>query len=144
MSKLFKTYSELKKQDPETIYLFKSGIFFIALEDDAHKLSQTFNLKLGNLNNEIVKCGFPCSSIEKYSNLFKSHNITTKIIESDKAAPQSYSINEYKQSEDIVKLLDFILSVDTNNLSISEAYQFIDDVKSQVSSIERNDIKDET
>lgn len=135
MSKLYKRYIELKKQNSELLYLFKSGIFFIALEDDAQILSKTFNLKLSNLNDDIVKSGFPCTSLDKYTNLFKAHNINVKIIESKSDIPYSYSVTEYKQSEDIVNLLDFILSVDSNNLSISEAYQFIEDVKNKVSSI---------
>lgn len=133
MSKLYNTYLTLKKQDSQTIYLFKSGIFFIAIDKDAYTLSDIFHFKLGNLNNTVVKCGFPCSSFEKYSNLFKVHNLTIKVIELENQT--IYSFNEYKQNQSIVKLLEFINSVDINGLSITEAYQWIGDVKSKVSDI---------
>ncbi len=47
MSKLFAKYSELKKQNPNFVYLFKVGIFYLALDEDAHTLSK--NLKLNFL-----------------------------------------------------------------------------------------------
>ena len=55
MSKLLNTYHNLKKQDSQTIYLFKSGIFYLALEDDARLLSNELQLKLTSLNNESIK-----------------------------------------------------------------------------------------
>ena len=81
MSKLYDMYIELKNLNYETIYLFKSGIFFLAIDNDAYLLSKIFNLKIGNLTNSIIKCGFPCTSLNKYKNLFKVHNLNVKIIE---------------------------------------------------------------
>lgn len=133
MSKLYNTYLALKKQDSQTIYLFKSGIFFLALDKDAYTLSDIFHFKLGNLTDTVVKCGFPCSSFDKYSNLFKIHNLGFKIIELE--SNNAYRFNEYKQSQSIVELLEYISSVDVNNLSITEAYQWIEDVKNKVSDI---------
>ena len=130
MSKLYNTYLALKKQDSKTIYLFKSGIFFLALDKDAYTLSNIFHFKLGNLTNIVVKCGFPCSSFDKYSNLFKIHNLDFKVIELE--SNTIYNFNEYKQNQSIVELLELISSVDVNNLSISEAYQWIEDVKNKV------------
>ena len=66
MSKLYLIYKKLKEINKTTIYLFKSGIFYIALSDDAIFLSSKFNLKLTNLNSTILKCWFPVSSIDKY------------------------------------------------------------------------------
>ena len=82
MSKLCILYDTLKHQNKETIYLFKSGIFFIALKEDAFFLSNTFGFKLTNLNKTTEKCGFPTSSIKKYTELFNNHNIKFKIIDS--------------------------------------------------------------
>ena len=123
MSKLYNTYLTLKKQNSETIYLFKSGIFFLAIDKDAYTLSNIFNFKLGNLNSTVVKCGFPCSSFDKYSRLFRLHNLTVKIVE----------LNTNTQTID--ELLYFINSVDINTLSITEAYQWIEDVKSKANKI---------
>lgn len=41
------------------IYLFKSGIFYIALEEDATFLSELLGFKLTNFNETVMKCGFP-------------------------------------------------------------------------------------
>ncbi len=61
MSKLYPKYLELKKNDKDTIYLFKSGIFFLALEEDATTLAKELNLKVTNLSPNVTKCGFPVS-----------------------------------------------------------------------------------
>ena len=63
MSKLYQKYQQLKKENPEKCYLFKSGIFYIFLEDDAKKLGPMLSLKITNLNDSVVKCGFPAETI---------------------------------------------------------------------------------
>ena len=82
MSILYSLYERLKRKDNKTIYLFKSGIFYLALSDDALYLSNKFNFKLTNLNNSIVKCGFPTSSIDKYITKFTNNHINFKLIDS--------------------------------------------------------------
>lgn len=37
MSKMYQRYLEFKKINPNQIYLFKSGIFYLFLADDAKK-----------------------------------------------------------------------------------------------------------
>lgn len=138
MSKLYNTYLELKKKDEEIIYLFKSGIFFIALDDDAYTLSKFFHFKITNLTDTVVKCGFPCSSFDKYSNLFLLHNLKVKIIElSNKII---YPLKDYTQTIIITELLNDIKSIDINTLSIQEAYQFIENLKNKVTKINNGDI----
>ena len=66
MSKLMNLYTNLKKQDSNTLYLFKIGLFYNFLNDDAKKISNLLQLKLTNLSPEIIKCGFPYSSLDKY------------------------------------------------------------------------------
>lgn len=83
MSKLFNKYLELKHtQDEETYYLFKSGIFYIFISDDAKYMSNLLNLKLVNLNEDVVKCGFPSNNLTKYLNILSENNINFKIIDS--------------------------------------------------------------
>ena len=91
MSKLYEVYKKLKNDYSDTVYLFRSGIFYIALDADAIFLSNKINLKLTNLNPSIVKCGFPSASLDKYVTLFKSNNINFKIIENDTV----FSAEEY-------------------------------------------------
>lgn len=71
MSKLYKRYLQLKQVDDSKIYLFKSGIFYIFLQDDAIKMSNLLKLKLTNLNETVVKCGFPVKNLNKYLDLIR-------------------------------------------------------------------------
>lgn len=58
MSKLMKQYQELKKEDPNLIYIFQVGIFYNILNEDARIVSNEIGLKLTDLSPEIIKCGF--------------------------------------------------------------------------------------
>ncbi|MDO5555178.1 MAG: hypothetical protein Q4G09_00545 [Clostridia bacterium] len=130
MSKLYDTYISLKtneKDNENTLYLFKSGIFFICIDKDAKKASQILNLKLTNLNQDIVKCGFPIKSLEKYSTLLNISNYSFKIIDSN--LQTTFKVNNYSIPDNIDKLLLKISNIDTNNLSVSKAYSFIDNIK---------------
>lgn len=127
MSKLYDTYCILKAQDANTILLFKSGIFLIALDKDAIYLSELFHLKLTLLNAIVQKCGFPCASLDKYLELFKIYQLNVKIIEAEKNV--NYHLNEYKQDQSVAELLNFISHIDTDRLSVSEAYRLIEDLK---------------
>lgn len=83
-SKLYNIYLNEKSKNHDNVLLFKSGIFYIALDSDAKNLSSLFGFKLTNLNDSVKKCGFPCSSINKYLNLFKSYNLNIKLIDHNK------------------------------------------------------------
>lgn len=125
MSKLYDTYKNLKLSENGYVYLFKSGIFYILLDDDAKRVSISLGLKLTNFNDSILKCGFPISSKDKYFQLLKANNFDFKIIENTTI----YTMNDYLASSDTKKLLTMISNVDTDTLSIKEAYEFIDKIK---------------
>lgn len=130
MSKLYDTYISLKanKQNTkDTLYLFKSGIFFICLDADAKKASEILKLKLTNLNENVVKCGFPINSLNKYSNLLKLSNYKFEIIDTSKK--ESFTVTNYFINDTINNLLLDISNIDTDNLSVKEAYEFIDALK---------------
>lgn len=134
LSKLYNIYVELKKQNSKTIYIFKSGIFFIALDEDAIKLSKLFNFKISNFTPSVIKCGFPCSSLEKYEKLFKACNLTVKIIEPEKKI--SYALTDYKENSHITSILNSIKCIDINNLSIQEAYNFLESLQNEIQKID--------
>ena len=67
MSKLYKSYEKLKEKAPGKIYIFKSGMFYICLEEDAKKISEIFGFKVTKLNENIIKAGFPTSRLNYYS-----------------------------------------------------------------------------
>ena len=81
MSKLFNQYKSLKEKDNEKVYLFKSGIFYIAIDEDAQFLSDKIGFKLTNLNETTKKCGFPVSRIDYYKKIFDIGNINYELIE---------------------------------------------------------------
>ena len=123
MSKLYQTYAALKMQDSSQLYLFKSGIFYIFIDEDAKFISSKFNLKLTSLNSMIVKCGFPTSQIEKYTNLFNIANISFKIV--DTAENILYSSKDFVLNNKIFSFLKKLSTINSNELSISQAYDLI-------------------
>lgn len=137
MSKLYDKYLFLKSTEDNSnknLYLFKSGIFFIFLDQDAKIASSLLNLKLTFLTPEIVKCGFPINSLEKYKLLLTNSTYSLKII--DNTNDTIFNINEYSIDNKISELLYQIRNIDTNSLSIKEAYEFIDNIKNTANSIQ--------
>lgn len=129
MSKLYSMYKNLKEKNSKKIYLFKSGIFYIALNNDAEILSTNFGFKITNLNDTVIKCGFPITSVDKYMKMFKYNNIDFDIIDPNSNTiftPANYTINK-----SFIELLDSILSVDTDRLSVSESYKFIENLQAK-------------
>lgn len=77
MSKLYSEYQKLKSKNSQKIYLFKSGIFYISLDEDAKILSELFDF-------EIIDNNY--SKIDNYSDYYKNENlksIINSIIELD-------------------------------------------------------------
>lgn len=133
MSKLYEQYLLLKKQDNSKLYLFKSGIFYIFLDDDAKLISSILNLKLTNLNEKVLKCGFPVNNLNKYINLINSSGYKVNIIDSNNK--EVYQSNDYILNEDIKNFIKNISTIDTNLLSISEAYEKLDFISSTANKI---------
>lgn len=127
MSKLFEIYKNLKQNDSETLYLFKSGIFYIFLDNDAKIINRILGLKLTNLNDKIVKCGFPSNSLQKYIGLLGSTNYEIKII--DNSTNTSFKLKDFIISTDNLELLKTISNVNEYNLSIKDAFEFISNIK---------------
>ena len=126
MSKLYKRYLEFKKSDSSTFYLFKSGIFYIFLQEDAIKMSQLLQLKLTNLNETVIKCGFPVNNFNKYLEKIKSLEIPIAIIDSPVDPPMSSS--NYLLNGNVKNLINDLAIIDSNSLSISEVYALIDNL----------------
>lgn len=133
MSKLFNKYVQLKKQDSSKIYLFKSGIFYLFIDDDAIKMSTYLNLKLTKLNENIFKCGFPTNSLTKYLDIFKNFNLNISII--DNINEQPISFGYYIQNSNVTKLVEEIASINSDSLSISEIYALVDNLSLEAKKI---------
>lgn len=126
MSKLYEKYKNLKSENPTKLYLFKSGIFYIFLDEDAIKMSKLLNLKLTKLNETVSKCGFPVKNIDKYLHLIKLNNYEIDII--DSATSSTYSSKEYLFHDNAKKFIQDIAHTDYYHLSVSEAFAFIEQI----------------
>ena len=80
MSKLYSKYLEQKALNPNELYLFKSGIFYMALNEDANRLSDALSLKVTNITDKLYKCCFPVSKSDYYFKTLESLSINYKII----------------------------------------------------------------
>ena len=116
MSKLLKQYEELKKKDPNKVYIFKVGIFYNILNEDARIVSDATGLKLTDLSPEIVKCGFPLAKLDKYTNLLTSHDIAFEVVSNIEPT----SINALHQS-----IIQKIQDIDFENTTCKEAFDIL-------------------
>ena len=76
---------------------------------------------------KIVKCGFPSNSLQKYIGLLSSTNYKIKIV--DNSNTIAYTVSDYNLNTEIKKLLQTISNIDTETLSIPEAYSLLNDFK---------------
>ena len=106
MSKLYDKFLSLKNTNNEKLYLFKSGIFFIALNEDAKKLSDIFGFKITNLNDTVTKCGFPSKRIDYYSSLLNKMDVDFDIIDFNNITFKEAFETLYDLSNRTKKILD--------------------------------------
>ena len=123
MSKLYTRYTELKKKDPNCAYFFKVGIFYLALAEDAQKLSEPLKLNLGNLNDNIVKISFPVSKLDYYTRLLDALSISFKLIDDTYGTIDNYT--DYLNNIHLKKIIDRILSLDFNNITFKESFDIL-------------------
>lgn len=116
MSKLYEKYKKLKDKE-DIVYIFKVGMFYIILDKDANMVSDILNLKLIPLNSEIIKCGFPINSLDKYERILKDNKIKYKIIEN------------YEENKDLNKYLNKIKKYNIDNITGIKAMELIYELK---------------
>ena len=133
MSKLINVYEKLKQENKDTLYLFKSGIFYIFIGNDAKIVSKLLCLKLTNLNDNYQKCAFPQNSLEKYLNLLNCTSYDIKIIDSSKET--SYNIKDFILNKELLDFLNTITSINEDELSVKDAYIFIETIKLKASKL---------
>lgn len=130
-SKLYKKYLSLKIEDSSYFYLFKSGIFYIFISDDAKIISPLLNLKLTNLNSVIMKCGFPINSAEKYLKKMDELNLKVKVVTlNDNFLDCDFE--KYLNAKELVVILGDFLNVNIDTLSISQAFDLLYDLQDKL------------
>ena len=130
MSKLYKKYVLLKISNPKKIYLFESGIFYVFIHDDALLMCNILNLKLTNLNSTIMKCGFPVKSLNRYLPILKNLEYDIEIVPANEHYSPS-SITNYLTSKNLELIINNFLKIDITSLSISQAFDLLNDLKTK-------------
>lgn len=123
MSKLFAKYSNLKEKNPNVIYLFKSGIFYLALQEDAKLLAEEFGFRVTNLNEDVVKSGFPASRIDYYTTLFQSKHIVFEIVDDTYGVIDNYA--DYLNNEKTKEIIQELIHLDFNTISFKDAFTLL-------------------
>lgn len=120
MSKLYSKYLEQKALNPNELYLFKSGIFYMALNEDANRLSDALSLKVTNITDKLYKCCFPVSKSNYYFKTLELLSINYKIIDPSQNVVLNYA--EYKDNERFNGIITNLLKLDLNKTSFQDAY----------------------
>ena len=126
-----KQYNELKKEDASSIYLFRVGIFYNILNEDAKLINEKLGLKITDLGPSIFKCGFPVSQLDKYIILLNKLKIKYKVIDN---LPNS-NINEYLKNVEIKKILNKITDIDMNNTTFQQSFNILLDIQNKLKGI---------
>lgn len=132
MSKLLNKLNDLKKQDASSIYVFRVGIFYNIFNEDAKILNEKLGLKLTSLSPEITKCGFPISSLEKYTKKLDNLQLKYKIIDD---LPQSTNIVDYSNNIELKKILKKITEIDMNNTTFQQSFNILLDIQNKLKKI---------
>ncbi len=123
MSKLLSNYNELKKKDASTIYMFRVGIFYNILNEDAKLLNKELGLKITSLSSEIIKCGFPINSLNKYIEKLNKKQLKYEIIDT---APKDMNIDSY------YKIINKIRKIDIDHINGIQALNILSELKKEV------------
>lgn len=127
MSKLQKQYDELKKKDSTKVYIFKVGIFYNILNQDARLVSKKIGLKLTDLGPDIIKCGFPIAKLEKYKHLLSAQGINFEVIPNQASENQNISYDS---------IINKIKNIDMNNTTFKEAFDILYSIQQKLNNIQ--------
>lgn len=130
-----KQYNELKKEDASSIYLFRVGIFYNILNEDAKLINEKLGLKITDLGPSIFKCGFPVSQLDKYIILLNKLKIKYKVIDN---LPNS-NINDYMKNIEIKKILNKITDLDMNNTTFQQSFNILLDIKNKLEKLRKEE-----
>ena len=133
MSKLLNQYESFKKIDPSYIYIFRVGIFYNILNEDAKIMNEKLNLKITNLSPEIFKCGFPVSTLDKYKKILNEKRIKYKIIDN---LPNSMNTTDYMNNVEIKHIINRIKNLDMNNTTFQQAFNILLDIQNKLKNIQ--------
>ena len=132
MSKLLNQYESLKKIDSSYIYIFRVGIFYNIINEDAKIINEKLGLKLTYLGSNISKCGFPVSTLDKYKKILKEKDLKYKIIDN---LPNNINTIDYMNSIEIKQIISKIKNLDMNNTTFQQAFNILLDIQNKLKNI---------
>lgn len=133
MSKLYKSYEKLKEKEPEKMYIMKSGMFYICLDEDAKKLSEIFGFKITKLNENVIKSGFPTTRLSYYIEQLAKRKIPFEIVDNDYSKIENYE--DYMNNNKIKNIVKTIKDIDLDNISFRESYEILTNIKNELEKI---------
>lgn len=130
MSRIYDKYLELKKEDANKLYLFKSGLFYIFLEEDALRISKITTLKCTQFTPTVKKCGFPENTLERYLQIFKELNLNVEVIELEKKEKATKEERKIKKGK--IKSIDDLQSLNLDMITPIQAIQILYEIKKEI------------
>ncbi len=130
MSKIYNEYLRLKAKDPNKLYLFKSGKFYIFVGDDVDTINNYVVLKRTNFSNESQKCGFPESVLDDYLRVFKNHHLDIEVI------TEIIPIND--DDSKLEKITNYLKRIKIDKITPLEAFKHLVRIKEIVDDEERS------
>lgn len=115
MSKIYTKYLELKEKNPNKLYLFKSGKFYIFIADDCDKINEYVVLKKVKFTNETYKCGFPENVLDDYLRVFSNRKLDIELVENTDVSKNT--------------IYEIIKKTDINKITPMEALKILEDLK---------------
>ena len=119
LSVIYQKYLQLKKEDANKLYLFKSGKFYIFVGKDCDTINDYVVLKKVKFSSESYKCGFPADVLDNYIRLFKNHNLDVEVIDILKT-----------NIDDSIK--EKIINLDIDSITPLQALNILKDVKEKL------------
>lgn len=119
MSVIYQKYLQLKKEDANKLYLFKSGKFYIFVGKDCDTINDYVVLKKVKFSSESYKCGFPADVLDNYIRVFKNHNLDVEVIDGLKT-----------NIDDSIK--EKIINLDIDSITPLQALNILKDVKEKL------------
>lgn len=130
MSKIYNEYLRLKAKDPNKLYLFKSGKFYIFVGDDVDTINNYVVLKRTNFSNESQKCGFPESVLDDYLRVFKNHHLDIEVI------TEIIPVND--DDSKLEKITNYLKRIKIDKITPLEAFKHLVRIKEIVDDEERS------
>ncbi len=76
----FEKFKELKFLNPNKLYIFENGVFYITYNEDADKMKEVFGFVVKQMGSIYRKCEFPVQYFERYEKALKLKKIDYEVV----------------------------------------------------------------